>query len=137
MTRAIFPLLSATALLLASPVQATGFQDLGTCFTARKGMAKVIDDLGKCEVHFYSGSGSGTGLRLLFPSGHKVVAICPGNSTETGTWRPLTQEEASTCQVNGELGTVKWIRSGSGSAYCAWRHRDSIAYCGRPWNVRQ
>lgn len=134
--KGIFSIAAATLSIHSGAVDATGFQDLGTCFTARKGDDKMITDLGKCEVHFYSSAGSGTGLTLLLSGGNKVVATCPGNSTGNG-WRELTLAEASSCIVNGEPGTVEWIRKSQSSAYCAWRHKDPIAYCVHPWNQRE
>jgi len=115
--------IAAISLVNAGPAQATGFQDLGTCFTSYKGEVSALSDLGKCEIHFYSSYGGGTRLTLFLSGGRKVVGVC-------------MPENLSACQVNDEAGIATLVRRGKAPAYCVWRHRDPIAYCGIPWNRR-
>lgn len=111
----------------SKPALATGFTDLASCFTARKGDNKPVSEMGVCRLHFYSSAGGGTTIDMRWNNGFKLTGQCPGSSANYGL---------NGCVVNGLPGEIRIVGEEDNPAFCAWRHKDPIAYCARPWNHR-
>ena len=116
-------LLTIAATIRAS---ATGFTDLATCYTARKGESQIAINLGECRLHFYSSFGGGTQIHMILSGGQQIDGQCPGESSNYGL---------AGCLVNRLPGIVKIVGTDH-PAYCAWRHKDTDAYCALPFNHR-
>ncbi len=108
-----------------SPVNATGFTDIATCFTAKKGDDNPIKNLGECRLHFYSSFGGGTILKITLDNGKVINGQCPGESANYG----LTG-----CIVNDLPGVIKTVGNTDYPSYCIWQHKQKISYCAKPWN---
>jgi hypothetical protein len=104
---------------------ATGFTDLATCFTAKKGDNNPIKDLGKCQLHFYSSFGGGTIIEITLDNGKVINGQCPGESANYGL---------KGCMVNDLPGVIKIVGDTDYPSYCAWQHKQRISYCANPWN---
>ena len=123
-------LMLGTMLAYASciqPSKATGFTDIASCFTARKGDNNTLADMGECRLHFYSSAGGGTSIDIRWSDGSKLLGKCPGLSANYGL---------NGCVVNGLPGEIRIVGEEDSPAFCAWRHKDLVAYCARPWNHR-
>ena len=126
---AIISLMIAELAIPTLPAKATGFRDLATCFTTKKGDNKPIQELGECKLGFSSSYGGGTAMEMSSEGKFSITGRCPGETINAG----LTG-----CMVNGEPGILKLVggdtETGTGIAFCMWKHKDKYAYCAFPYN---